>query len=103
MALAGAIGLVHTQGRHQKNIVKRLFSGLLSLYDITGYFSDMLSYSRLFALALSGGVIATVINQLGLMAANSWIGWIVAAVVLAAGHGFNILISSLGAYVHTSR
>ncbi|NLO82558.1 MAG: V-type ATP synthase subunit I [Clostridiales bacterium] len=103
MALAGAIGLVLTQGRHQKNIVKRLFSGLLSLYDITGYFSDMLSYSRLFALALSGGVIATVINQLGLMAANSWIGWIVAAVVLAAGHGFNILISILGAYVHTSR
>ena len=43
------------------------------------------------------------INQLGLMAANSWIGWIIAAVVLAAGHGFNILISVLGAYVHTSR
>ena len=103
MALLGAAGLVLTQGRHQKNIVKRIFSGLLSLYDITGYFSDMLSYSRLFALALSGSVIATVINQLGLMAANSWIGWIIAAVVLAAGHGFNILISILGAYVHTSR
>jgi V/A-type H+-transporting ATPase subunit I len=103
MALAGAAGLVLTQGRHQKNIIKKLLSGLLSLYDITGYFSDMLSYSRLFALALSGGVIGTVINQLGLMAANSWIGWIIAAVVLAAGHGFNILISVLGAYVHTSR
>src|SRR5690606_37078214 len=82
MALAGAIGLVLTQGRHQKNIIKRIFSGILSLYNITGYFSDMLSYSRLFALALSGGVIGTVINQLGLMAAKSWFGWIIAAVVL---------------------
>ncbi|MBM7582433.1 V/A-type H+-transporting ATPase subunit I [Caldicoprobacter guelmensis] len=103
MALAGAMGLVLTQGRHQKNIIKRLLSGLLSLYNITGYFSDMLSYSRLFALGLAGGVIGTVINQLGLMAAKSWIGWIIAIVVLVAGHSFNILINILGAYVHSSR
>lgn len=103
MALAGAIGLVLTQGRHQKNIIKRLFSGLLSLYDITGYFSDMLSYSRLFALALSGGVIGTVINQLGLMAAKSWYGWIIAAIVLVVGHSFNLVMNLLSAYVHSSR
>ncbi|MDN5276093.1 MAG: V/A-type H+/Na+-transporting ATPase subunit [Clostridiales bacterium] len=103
MALAGAIGLVLTQGRHQKNIIKRLLSGILSLYNITGYFSDILSYSRLFALGLASGVIATVINQLGLMVAKSWIGWIIAIVVLVAGHLFNILINILGAYVHSSR
>nr|MBO2493941.1 V-type ATP synthase subunit I [Clostridia bacterium] len=103
MALAGAIGLVLTQGRHQKNIIKRIFSGILSLYNITGYFSDMLSYSRLFALALSGGVIGTVINQLGLMAAKSWFGWIIAAVVLVIGHSFNMLMNMLSAYVHSSR
>ena len=103
MALAGAVGLVLTQGRHQKNIIKRIFSGILGLYNITGYFSDMLSYSRLFALALSGGVIGTVINQLGLMAAKSWVGWIIAAVVLVIGHSFNMAMNILSAYVHSSR
>jgi len=103
MALAGAVGLVLTQGRHQKNIIKRIFSGILGLYNITGYFSDMLSYSRLFALALSGGVIGTVINQLGLMAAKSRVGWIIAAVVLVIGHSFNMAMNILSAYVHSSR
>ena len=46
MALAGAAGLVLTRETPEKHY-KKLLSGLLSLYDITGYFSDMLSYSRL--------------------------------------------------------
>jgi V/A-type H+-transporting ATPase subunit I len=103
MTIVGAIGLVLTQGRHQRNIIKRLFSGIMSLYNITGYFSDVLSYSRLFALGLATGVIGTVFNQLGLMAATSWIGWVLAAVILVVGHMFNILINILGTYVHSSR
>ena len=103
MAIAGAIGLILTQGRQEKNIFKKFFKGVLSLYDVTGFLSDVLSYSRLFALGLTTGIIGTVVNEIGLMFGKSVIGWILAAVVLAIGHVFNILINSIGAYVHASR
>ncbi|NLJ41596.1 MAG: V-type ATP synthase subunit I [Clostridiales bacterium] len=103
MTIAGAAGLVLTQGRDKKNIFSKFFSGLLSLYDVTGFLSDILSYSRLFALALTTGVIGTVINQLGAMAGGTWYGWILAALILIGGHTFNIAINILGAFVHTSR
>ncbi|HHZ12646.1 MAG TPA: V-type ATP synthase subunit I [Clostridiales bacterium] len=103
MTIVGAVGLVLTQGRDKDNIFAKFFSGLLSLYDVTGFLSDVLSYSRLFALALTTGVIGTVINQLGIMAGKSWYGWILAAAVLIGGHVFNIAINVLGAFVHTSR
>lgn len=103
MTIVGAVGLVLTQGRDKDNIFAKFFSGLLSLYDVTGFLSDVLSYSRLFALALTTGVIGTVINQLGIMAGKTWYGWILAAAVLIGGHVFNIAINVLGAFVHTSR
>jgi V/A-type H+-transporting ATPase subunit I len=52
---------------------------------------------------LATGVIGTVINQLALMAGTSWIGWIVAGIILVIGHGFNIAVNILGAFVHSSR
>ncbi|NLI60877.1 MAG: V-type ATP synthase subunit I [Clostridiales bacterium] len=103
MSIVGAIGLILTQGRDKENIFAKFFSGLLSLYDVTGFLSDVLSYSRLFALALTTGVIGTVMNQLGAMAGTSWYGWILAALILVVGHVFNIAINVLGAFVHTSR
>lgn len=103
LAIFGAVGLVLTQGRDQKGLLKKAMSGVLSLYNITGYLSDVLSYSRLFALGLATGVIAMVINQLGVMVGNSVITWIFAALILVGGHLFNILINSLGAFVHASR
>src|SRR5690606_10913695 len=101
MAIAGAIGLILTQGRHERNIFKKITKGVLSLYDVTGYLSDVLSYSRLFALGLTTGIIGTVVNEIGMMFGTSIIGWIFA--VLVIGHVFNILINSIGAYVHSSR
>ena len=103
MAIAGAIGLILTQGRHERNIFKKITKGVLSLYDVTGYLSDVLSYSRLFALGLTTGIIGTVVNEIGMMFGTSIIGWIFAAIVLVIGHVFNILINSIGAYVHSSR
>ena len=64
LAAGGALGLILTQGRSQKGLIKKFFSGLLSLYDVTGYLSDVLSYSRLLALGLATGVIATAINTM---------------------------------------
>ena len=103
MTIVGAVGLVLTQGRDKKNIFAKFFSGALSLYDVTGFLSDVLSYSRLFALGLTTGVIGTVMNQLGAMVGAKWYGWILAAAILIVGHGFNIVINLLGAFVHSSR
>jgi len=98
LAIGGAIGLVLTQGRKEKNIFKKLFKGVSSLYDLTSYFADVLSYSRLMALCLSTGVIAQVVNLLGGIA-----GPIPAIFIGLIGHTINLANSALGSYVHTSR
>jgi len=103
MAIFGAVGLVLTQGRSQKSIIKKFTSGVLSLYNITGYLSDVLSYSRLLALGLTTGVIASVINTMAKILGGSIIGYIVMALIIIGGHAFNLVINILGAYVHSSR
>ncbi|MDY6825897.1 MAG: V-type ATP synthase subunit I [Bacillota bacterium] len=103
LAIGGAAALILTQGRTQQGIIKKLMSGLVSLYNITGYLSDVLSYSRLLALGLATGVIATAINSMGDMVAGSIVGTIIMIGVLLIGHLFNIIISTLSSYVHTSR
>lgn len=103
MALLGAVGLVLTQGRSKKNIFGKFFGGILSLYDITSYVGDVLSYSRLMALGLATGVIASVINVLGSLGGNSILGLIVYILISIVGHALNFAINMLGAYVHTNR
>lgn len=103
MAIVGAVMLILTQGRDKKNIIMRLLSGVLSLYNVTGYLSDVLSYSRLLALGLGTGVIASVINTLGTLFGLNPFGIIILVIVFIGGHTFNIAINALGAYVHTSR
>ena len=103
MAVAGAVGIVLMSGRGTKNIGVRLALGAYDLYNVTGWLSDVLSYSRLLALGLATGVIASVINQMGSMGGKSVIGVIIFIVVFIVGHTFNIGINLLGAYVHTCR
>ncbi|WP_071433392.1 V-type ATP synthase subunit I [Angelakisella massiliensis] len=103
MAIGGAAGLVLTQGREKKNPIMKLISGVMSLYDITGYFSDVLSYSRIMALGLATGVIATVINTMGTIAGGGIVGFILFLAVFVLGHVVNLGINALGSYVHTSR
>ncbi len=95
---AGALGLILTQGRAKKNIIGKFFSGVLSLYDITGYFSDILSYSRLLALSLSTAVVGNVINTMGMLTGP--IGFFAVFVI---GHVFNIAINLVGSFVHSAR
>lgn len=102
-AIAGAATLILTQGRNEKNIVKRLMSGIISLYSITGYMSDVLSYSRLLALGLATGVVASVINTMGTLFGLNIAGIIILVIVFVVGTVFNIAINALGAYVHSSR
>ncbi len=102
-ALIGAVGIVLTNGRSSKNPAKRIAKGLYELYNVTGYLSDILSYSRLLALGLATGVIAQVFNKIGSMGGNGIFGVILFVVVFAIGHTVNLLINLLGAYVHTNR
>jgi V/A-type H+-transporting ATPase subunit I len=103
LAVGGALGLILTQGRRQKGLIKKFLSGLVSLYDVTGYLSDVLSYSRLLALGLATGVIATAINTMSGLLSGSVVGIIAMVIFLIGGHFFNLMIGTLGAYVHTSR
>lgn len=101
--IIGAVGIVLTDGRSSKNWGVRLGKGLYGLYNVTGYLSDILSYSRLLALGLATGVIAQVFNQMGSMAGGGAIGAIVFILVFVVGHTLNLGINALGAYVHTNR
>lgn len=103
LVIISVVGLLCTQGRHKKGIVKKVVGGLASLYDVTSYLSDVLSYCRIFGLALATSVIAMVFNTISEMLTGSWIGYIFAAAVFLIGHIFNIAINALGSYVHTSR
>lgn len=103
MAGAGALIIFLFAGRESKNPVKRLLKGAYGLYGATGYLSDILSYSRLLALGLATGVIAQVFNQIGSMMGSGVLGVIVFTLIFFIGHGLNIGINALGAYVHTNR
>lgn len=103
IAIACAVGLVLTQGRGKKGIVGKAIGGLASLYDITGYISDLLSYSRLLALGLTTGVMAQVFNMLATMMGTNVLGIVFMVVIFIVGHLVNIGLNALGAYVHTMR
>lgn len=103
MAAVGAVLILFFAGRESKNPVKRLLKGAYGLYGATGYLSDILSYSRLLALGLATGVIAQVFNQIGSMMGDGIFGIILFTLIFLIGHGLNIGINALGAYVHTNR
>ena len=101
--IVGMVGIVLTGGRDAKGVGAKLGGGLYSLYGISSYVGDFVSYSRLMALGLSGGFIASAINMIAGMISGSWVGMIFIPVILIGGHFFNMFLSFLGAYVHTSR
>ena len=104
LLIAGAILLVLTSGRSSKSIFGKIFGGLYALYNTaTGYLSDILSYSRLLALGLATGSIASVINLIGTMPQNMVVKTVLLTVVFLVGHTANLAINLLGAYVHTDR
>jgi len=103
VAILSAVGIVLTSGRDSKNPVKRIMKGLYGLYNLTGYLSDVLSYSRLLALGLATGVIASVINAMASMTGSGVVGAIAFTVICVGGHALNLGINALGAYVHTNR
>ena len=71
-----------------------------SVYNhVTGYFGDILSYSRLMTLMLAGSVIASVFNTLGAIPGNV----VFFLLVSVAGNGLNFALNLLSCYVHDLR
>lgn len=103
MAIGGALGLLLMSGRSSKNPGLRIALGAYDIYNVTGWLSDVLSYSRLLALGLATGVIASVVNQMGSMFGKGILGAIGFILVFIVGHTLNLAINLLGAYVHTNR
>lgn len=103
LAVAGVVSVVLMKGRDNKNIFARIFNGVIGLYDVTSYVSDLLSYSRLMALGLATGVIGQVVNVMRSLTGGSIVGIILSSVIFVIGHALNFAINVLGAYVHTNR
>jgi V/A-type H+-transporting ATPase subunit I len=104
MMIAGMVGIVLTGGREAKSVGGKLAMGIYSLYNITGYIGDFVSYSRLMALGLAGGFIGLAVNLIvGMLSGLGIPGILAGAVVFVIFHLFNIFLSMLSAYVHTSR
>jgi len=100
----GMAGIVLTQGREKKNIVLKFISGVLGLYGLVGYLSDVLSYSRLLALGLATSIIGLAVNTIaGMVHGVPYVGIVLAIIVLIVGHIFNIGINALGAFIHSGR
>lgn len=90
----------------RKNPLVNIGAGLYNSYEMaTGVVGDLVSYVRLFAIGLAGAIIAQVFNALsvGLSGNIPVLSWIFMAVILVIGHGLNIFISALGAFVHPVR
>ncbi|MBN1899914.1 V-type ATP synthase subunit I [Candidatus Sumerlaeota bacterium] len=105
MCLLGLLMILLFAGRDHKNILLRLVVGLGTIYNtVTGLLSDVLSYSRLFALGLATGIMATVINIMAfLLWTLPFAGWLLTVLTLLVAHPVNLAINVLGAFIHTSR
>lgn len=101
----GVAALILTQGRKQKGLMGKLGLGVLSLYGLVGYLGDILSYSRIMALGLGTGIIAFAMNTIAGLAFEliPYVGFIFAIIVLILGHTMNLVLSALGAFIHSAR
>ena len=100
--IIGMVIIVLTGGRQEATRGAQLGQGAYALYGITGYVSDLVSYSRLMALGLAGGSLAGAFNLImGMIPGVA--GLIFGPVIFIFGHIFNLALGLLGAYVHTCR
>ena len=115
MAMGGTLHLVflgigvlmaYLYNSPDKNVFVNIGLGLWDSYNMaTGLLGDVLSYVRLFALGLSGGILASVFNSLavGMSPDNVIAGPIVMVLIFVIGHAINIFMNVLGAMVHPMR
>ena len=98
-----AIFFVNSPG---KNVLLNFGLGFWDTYNMaTGLLGDILSYVRLFALGLSGGILASVFTSLatGMSPDNIILGPLITILIFVIGHSINIFMNTLGAIVHPMR
>lgn len=105
-----AIGVISALGIYVfntpgRNPLVNIGSGLWDTYNMaTGLLGDVLSYIRLYALGLAGGMLGAAFNNLGNMVlGNGGFGWIPFVIIVILGHTINVAMSCLGAFVHPLR
>ncbi len=110
LVAVGGVGLVLTQGRHEKGVAAKALVGLVSLYGIMGsygcisFMADMLSYSRLLALGLTTSIVGMSFNILaGLVQDIPRVGVVLFIGVALMGHLFNFAVGIISAFVHPAR
>ncbi len=104
--IGGSFSRVVLSGLARKRKAAGVGLGLVLLLDgLKNLLGNVLSYSRLMALGMATGVIAMVVNIVALLARQMvpFVGWIAMILVLIGGHLFNIVINTLGSFVHSSR
>ncbi len=105
--IAGAVLLLVGSARGAKGfgIIGAAFGCIYN--TVTGWFGDILSYSRIMALMLAGGVVAQVFNTIAAMPATSSgvnaVTIIVFILIFLIGHGLNFALNLLGCFVHDLR
>ncbi|MBQ3813610.1 MAG: ATPase V [Bacteroidales bacterium] len=88
-----------------RNPLKNIGSGLWETYNtVTGLLGDVLSYLRLYALGLAGGMLGKAFNDIATMTlGDGGLGYIPFAIILIIGHALNLAMCCLGAFVHPLR
>jgi len=100
----GLVMVVVASGRKGNTVLEKVQSAALSLYDSIGYFSDILSYSRLLALGLATTALAFAVNLIAeIVSGTPVVGPVLAIVVLVIGHLFTLAVNTLGAFIHSAR
>ena len=98
--IVGLVMVFYGGSRSAKGVGGKILSVFVTLYNqATGWFGDILSYSRIMALMLAGSVIATVFNTIGSIANSLWL----FIPVFLIGHALNFALNLLGCYVHDLR
>lgn len=98
--IIGAAALLYGSTRGAKGFGGKAVAVVACLYnEVTGWFGDILSYSRIMALMLAGCVIGQVFNTIGAITGNV----ILFIVIFLFGHTLNFLLNLLGCYVHDLR
>lgn len=91
-------------GLGTKGLFGKLAKSFGSAYGIINYFSDIMSYIRVFGLMLSSALMGQVINQLGAMVmGDGGVGYLLAGIVLVFAHLFNLVMGLLSVYIHNGR
>ena len=107
VVIVGVVLLLFGSGRHSKGLFGKIGAAFGCIYDTsTGWFGDVLSYSRIMALMLAGGVVAQVFNSIAVMPIQngpSVFGIIAAILIFLIGHVLNFGLNLLGCFVHDLR